>query len=780
MMRKKSFLPPRAVFFGAFTALCLCYILSFLPRFPLESSVLSLLPPLVSDNVDPKINEAFAARLDTQAVVLVSSKDADRAAKAADFVSQRLNRLPHVKSVTAKFTEERKNAYAKAFFDFKEAMISDEVRERLASGGASSYVLSQLFSGFLGVGASELANDPLLLTRQLQSAGFGSSNSRLGLCGDFLCASYEGQTWYFLHLTFDEEARGITAAQQIALAFDNLRDDLQKEDPNALMYQRGAVFYTAEAAAMSEHDITLLGSATIIILLAVMAFAYRSAIPLLAVVLSIVSAAVIATAAVLLCFGSIHTFTLLVGLSTAGLCCDYTLYYFTLHLSLKQTPKESLTKVQKVLVIAFATTAVSYLIMLTAPFPGVMQMAVFCVCALGGALLFVLSCEPYLASLMRPYKDTGLDLLGSIMRFYTSRVKVMLTVVAALSGLAGLVFLEFDDDVKNFAVMPYKLQYHDEMVSNITGQSADQKWLLLTSPSDDLLLDLNDRVKGILKKAEKAGVITGFRAIPLNSYEVQLQDAALIKKEALQIVKTLDEAGVKIGKIRSPQSLKELYKGEILTLDEYLSSPLALGFSLSVIVTYDKASLVIPLEGLSDKKALEDLISGIEGCYLIDRKADFDHIFASYRYFLSWLTLGALGVILLTMVLRLGFKEGTKAFLPSLLSVGCALAASLLWGHKVNFFVILALIVVLGVGINYSLFFGNRLTNSAHAFAAVTLAMITTECTLGILALSSVQAVSSFGWTLLVGVFSAFVLSPLAVPKESLQVSSKNNRSSLS
>ena len=101
---------------------------------------------------------------------------------------------------------------------------------------------------------------------------------------------------------------------------------------------------------------------------------------------------------------------------------------------------------------------------------------------------------------------------------------------------------------------------------------------------------------------------------------------------------------------------------------------------------------------------------------------------------------------------------------PSVLSLGCGLAALAVTGHPVNLFSLLALVLVLGIGINYTLFFSNPRGTPITSMLAITLAMLTTLLTLGMLVFSATQAISSFGIVLVSGIFTAFLLSPLAMP----------------
>ena len=99
-----------------------------------------------------------------------------------------------------------------------------------------------------------------------------------------------------------------------------------------------------------------------------------------------------------------------------------------------------------------------------------------------------------------------------------------------------------------------------------------------------------------------------------------------------------------------------------------------------------------------------------------------------------------------------------------LFSLGCGLAVLAISGQAVNLFSLLALVLVLGIGINYTLFFSNPRGTPLTSLLAITLAMLTTLLTLGMLVFSATQAISSFGIVLVSGIFTAFLLSPLAMP----------------
>ncbi|EAS2072060.1 hypothetical protein A2I38_24920, partial [Salmonella enterica] len=169
-------------------------------------------------------------------------------------------------------------------------------------------------------------------------------------------------------------------------------------------------------------------------------------------------------------------------------------------------------------------------------------------------------------------------------------------------------------------------------------------------------------------------------------------------------------------------------------------------------------------DGVTDSHALAVLAAKQPGIAWVDRKLTFDALFAGYRALLTGLLGIALAVIACGAVARLGLRKGLISLVPSVLSLGCGLAALSLSGHSVNLFSLLALVLVLGIGINYTLFFSNPSGTPLTSLLAITLAMLTTLLTLGMLVFSATQAISSFGIVLVSGIFTAYLLSPLAMP----------------
>lgn len=320
-----------------------------------------------------------------------TTSDLPAGAQAAQSLVSLLQATPYFKEVVGQRDESYFSEWGRFFFEHRLAFITPDIRARLESGEISEYVLEQLYSSFSGVSSRELMSDPLLLTRQEQLAL--SAGSAMTLDHNFLAARDEnGQIWYFIHAEIAGSSFALSDSTQVVSAIDAACAQIKAQFPEVNILKRGAVFYSAHAAAGAYHDLTFLGSSTVLLVLLLIYWAFRSFIPLLTAILSIGAGLVMGLTATLAVFGQIHSFTLIVSLSVIGMACDYTLYFMAVHAA----GIVNLKPLYRALISALCTTAIAYVVMLFTPFPGIKQMAVLAIAALSGSCGFVLCVAPYL------------------------------------------------------------------------------------------------------------------------------------------------------------------------------------------------------------------------------------------------------------------------------------------------------------------------------------------------------------------------------------------------
>ena len=177
-----------------------------------------------------------------------------------------------------------------------------------------------------------------------------------------------------------------------------------------------------------------------------------------------------------------------------------------------------------------------------------------------------------------------------------------------------------------------------------------------------------------------------------------------------------------------------------------------------------RSATLVPVSGVHNGAAMAQLAKEFAGTGWVDRKTEFSQLFSEYRVYLSYLLGLAVLLIAAIYLWRYRLPHGLVCLVPTLLSLAMGVAALGYSGHNLNLFSLLALVLVLGIGINYTLFFTNPRGTPTTSMFAIFMAVVTTLLTFGMLVFSSTQAISSFGIVLSCGILTAFLLSPLTLP----------------
>ena len=763
-MQNANALPHRnplrpALLWAGLCLILLVVLLSLLPGARLNSSVLAMLPKQTLGAVPPALNDGFMQRLDRQLVWLVSpgKRPDPRVAQQWLTLLQRSQALSEVKGP---LDAAGQRAWGDFFWQHRNGLIDPATRARLQNGGEAQarWILSQLYSAFSGVSGRELQNDPLMLTRGAQLA-LAKNSQKMQLMDGWLVTKDEaGNYWYLLHGELAGSSFDMQQTHRLVTTLNALQQTLKARYPQAQLLSRGTVFYSDYASQQAKRDISTLGVATVLGAILLIVSVFRSVRPLLLSLLSIAIGALAGTVATLLLFGELHLMTLVMSMSIIGISADYTIYYLTERMvhGATQTPWQSLEKVRNALLLALLTTVVAYLFMMLAPFPGIRQMAVFAAAGLSASCLTVIFWHPWLCRGM-PVRPVPLS--GVMQRWLNAwrngkALSVGLPVALALLSAIGIASLRVDDDIAQLQALPQDILAQEKAITALTGQNVDQKWFVVYGASAQQTLERLEAFTPALAQAQKAGEFSRWRTLPLNSLTRQESDLRLLRGAAPMVTNMLQSAGM--------NAVTPNLNAMPVSVE---ACPASEGWRLLWLTLPDgKSGVLVPVDGVRNSAALGELAARHAGVVWVDRKASFDSLFALYRALLTGLLCVALAVIACGAVVRLGWRKGLVALVPSVLSLGGGLAALAVAGHPVNLFSLLALVLVLGIGINYTLFFSNPRGTPLTSMLAITLAMMTTLLTLGMLVFSTTQAISSFGIVLVSGIFTAFLLAPLAMP----------------
>ncbi len=169
--------------------------------------------------------------------------------------------------------------------------------------------------------------------------------------------------------------------------------------------------------------------------------------------------------------------------------------------------------------------------------------------------------------------------------------------------------------------------------------------------------------------------------------------------------------------------------------------------------------------GLSDVRqpaALRELADAHQGVVFIDNVGELSVKFGDIRRQAGWLILASYIIVSALMLWRYGLRGGVAVMAAPIVAATTSLGVQGLIGEPLNLFNVLAVLLVLGIGVDYGIFFRETGAGNPSTLVAIALSSITTLLAFGLLAMSATAAVHAFGLTILLGIGVAFLLSPLA------------------
>ncbi len=742
-------------------------------QLPIETDILKLLP---KNRQNPVVEQAFESVTDnmSQQVVfaLTAANDKDLYAAAGDFAHQ-LKGSDNFSEVTGHIDEKTQQQWATYYYNNRFQQLTPEQRQRLSQAPQQQLqkVIQQIYNPFSGVTGKELNSDPFLLFRDYLTQ-VSSKASNFNVKNGYLYTQYQDQPYLLITATLAHSPYGSHAQKAVQFITQAEHDISQRYGASTL--HTGVVFYADFGAQSAKSEISTIGVFSLVGVVLLLLVVFRSTTPLLLALLSIGIGLICAMAITTLIFGKVHLFSLVFGASLIGVSIDYAFHYLTERLAQgdKWDSYQGLKHIFAAISLGLVTSLVGYLGMLIAPFPGLQQLAVFSAIGLIAAYASVVAWYPILAS--KPSNNQvipGQALWNAWFKLWQKpAVKIGLPLATFLVSGLLVTQAQYNDDIRQLQALPHNLKQQEQKISELSGLQASSQMLLITASNSQALLEKLEQLDSPLNKWKDDNIISGYQSLSqyLPSNSRQSKDYQLIKSLYQQQGKPLATA---LGLNKTPQFEHPFAP---ISLDTFLSSDVskpvrflylgALGNHVAAVVTLNYVSKT----DVSKTHVIHDFAQKTKGVYYLNKAEEISNLFAEYRGKILELLGGAILVILLVVSMRYGLKHGVLIVLPSMIACIAGLAVTVVIGSNLNLFNLLALILIVGIGIDYTLFFAEK-TRSASTLLAISLSAATTLLSFGLLALSNTHAIHSFGLTVLCGIFIAWLLAPLAIKPHSLE-----------
>ncbi|HEX8404122.1 MAG TPA: MMPL family transporter, partial [Duganella sp.] len=580
--------------------------------------------------------------------------------------------------------------------------------------------------------------------------------------------------YVLLALTLKVPALSMTAQETVLPLLKQAGDGARKAAPNVVLVEAGVILHAANASAQASGEVSTIGIGSMLGIILLMWFVFHSFKPISLIMLSIGIGFLGALSVCWLLFGQIHLLTLVFGASLIGVAQDYGIYFLCNRLAAdeKLDSPALLKRLLPGLCLTLLAAVIGYMGLALTPFPGLRQMAVFSALGLFFAWLTVVFWFPALIG-SRSLKAGGLvRVYGEALRRWPllrlNRATLAAAVVFALAAGFGISRLGANDDIRLLQNPPKHLIDDQIKLSKLTDAPTPVQYFLVRGASAEEVLQREEALKARLDPLIATRAISGYQAVSnwVPSARKQAERRALIEQKLLGddgplqgLAKQTGEDAQWIAATRAGL----LAGGGALTPEDFLKSPASEPSRHLWLGDVDGVhASIVALRGLG-RTGLSQVMhtaDGMPGVQWVDKVAEISTVLGRYRENMSWVVLGAYALVFAMLFPR--YRGRTwRVLAPTALASVATLAILGFASQNIQLFHVLALLLLLGVGVDYGIFMQERPDNRGDAaWLAVGMSASSTFLSFGLLGLSKTPALQAFGLTMLLGIALAWLIVP--------------------
>lgn len=732
----------------------------------LDADLQALLPVAQQQPLQQRALARLDQERDQRLLMLVGHEEAASARQAASQLASALLASPAIANASARQDPQRLEAMLALYAPVEGLLLTDAHRQALEQDKLQpllSQALRQLHSPQAWITPISPARDPLLLHRQFLDA-LPQVLGQLRWSDGYLQTEGDGLHWVLVQASTRDGAFSQSRPQVLLQSLDAARQSVRERWPEAQLLAAGLPLHGAHAAARAQWEMRVIGGLSLLAVVALVLAVFRSARPLLLTLASISTGLLLALTLCSWIFERLHLMTLVVGASLVGVTVDYAFHYF----AAARSPGQRLSALRRVgpaITLGLLTTALAYAVLLAAPFPGLRQMAVFSISGLAGAWFTVMALFPWAGrEPNRPLPGGALRAVQALLRPRKGLVATSWVLTAALALLATQ--LPARDSVRSLYQPPAQLMTQDQALGARIAAVDPSRLFLITAADSESWLQANEALLSALAEHPDAATpVSVAQAVPsaARQHRARLALAPVYRPGG-----TLEQFAAASGlSQRAVQRLQRHYTDAgILSLQSWLQSPASEGLrGLWAGADEHGASGVVLLSRIEDEALLRQIAAPLPGVHYLNRVDQMSSLLADLRREAAALL--ALGVALaaLILVLRYGLWSGLRTALPAALALIWVLGGLSALGIGFSLFHLFALLLVLGMGLDYAIFLRESAGHRAASALAIVMAALTTLLAFGLLALSQTPALRDFGQAVALGIVAALLLAVSLAPQ---------------
>ena len=739
-----------------------------------ETDILALLP--VQER-DPVLQASFTHMVDAaqqRLVILVGAPDWNDAKRAADAYSAVLARHAGLFESTP-IDEQTQNDWLALFQQHRLPLVSVAQEAQLRQENAVFWrdaALSQLYSPFGGPKLGAWQDDPFGLFGGWVQERAQETPVR-PRDGHLFVANSERQ-YALLPMTLKAPAFSLGAQETVLPLLAQAEAAARLAVPGVEIISAGVILHAAAASSQAAREVSTIGLGSLAGIILLTWLTFRSVKPISLILLSIGIGCLGSLSVCWLLFGKVHLMTLVFGASLIGVAQDYGIYFLCNRLGADPAldSRALLRRLLPSLALTLLAAVIGYMGLALTPFPGLRHMAVFSALGLVFAWLTVVCWFPALISGGTLKSGVLVKRYGAARAYWpqlrANRATLACALLFALFAGLGIARLGVNDDIRLLQTPPAHLIRDQIKLGQLLDAPTPVQFYLVRADSVEHVLRREEALKQRLLPLIAQKHINGVQAMSnwVPSLQTQTQRRALLDSAILQpgagldlLAQSVDEGPAWANKVRAQLVLA----GAPLTIADFLKVPASEpwrhlwlgkveGGYASIVALRGMQYAAIPL--------LAHAGDGLPGVQWVDKVAEISSVLGRYRVYMGAVVLGAYLVVFGLLLPR--YRRRTwRVLAPTALASVAALALLGYLGQPLQLFHVLALMLLLGVGVDYGIFMQEDPDRRNHTpWLAVGLSAANTLLSFGLLALSKTAALQAFGLTMLMGTTLVWLLSP--------------------
>ena len=535
----------------------------------------------------------------------------------------------------------------------------------------------------------------------------------------------------------------------------------------------GAASMAVKTRTAIQSTSKWLSSIALILMSFLFWWAYRSFYLFFIALLPIGSAVIMALTVTNIFFQQVHGIIIAFGITLLGVCIDYPVHLFSHHQPASD-PHKTVRSIWPTLRLGVITTAIAYLAMLGTGFTGLSQLTVFAITGLFVSLFVTRWVVPFwLKNNLKITIPAYIDYLTSLKiktkyKGYTAIIISLFCFITISTQFNSI----WSKNISDLSPIPEQTKILDqELRSSIGAPDINHVFLLKNKDAELLLQQTEEFTKELYpllnnNLVERIYSVTDF--IP--SQKTQLSNQTLLPDKQ-QIQSNLKGALKSLPfkhDFFSPfiQDINKNKNLELLSLNKIFATPLAQYIKQDLFYRNNEWVSIIRLAGVKNERAFFNWLENnehIESYYLNLRQAS-SSLMADYQQTALYrLLLGSFFISLIIFLIRPALRASI-ILMPVIFAVLLSISIQLMLGTQLSLFHVLALLLIFGIGLDYSLFFDRTCFSSneqQHRLHGIFISAISTIITFGILGFSDIPVLSALGQTVTLGVLACFVLTLL-------------------